>query len=364
MSKVYVGRFIFLAILFLPLFTLSQNLISNPGFEQNSGLPVGIGQWQLATGWTNAEGGISFPSPTPDYLHVDAAGSGRLPQTPFGVISPHEGNAVMGASLWSQNRSDFREFISRQLSAPLTVGTTYACSFYLSNGKQGPGTAGGYGISGLGVHFSVEAPVQSGARPLAVDPQYTVSEVLYSQDWQLVLFTFVATAPYQYITLGNFQDDTHTRARLFSGTTFPGAYYFFDSFVLNVYDPEEEIEEVFPITAGADTLDQLATETFVEEETPCNFYLPNAFSPDGNGINEYFELYSPCVPLALSIHVFDSSGQVVFISDEPHFRWDGYYNGKPVEPGIYVYIIHATFPESEGVRNKVWRGALRVKPGS
>ncbi|MBK7407068.1 MAG: hypothetical protein IPJ40_02705 [Saprospirales bacterium] len=152
MSKVYAGGFIFLAILFLPLFTQSQNLISNPGFEQNSDLPACLGQWQLATGWTNADCG------TPDYLRVDAAGSGRLPQTPFGVVSPHEGHAVMGASLWSAYRSDFREYLSQQLSEPLTVGTTYVCSFYLSNGKQGPGTAGGYGISGLGVHFRWKLP--------------------------------------------------------------------------------------------------------------------------------------------------------------------------------------------------------------
>ncbi|MBK7407069.1 MAG: gliding motility-associated C-terminal domain-containing protein [Saprospirales bacterium] len=200
--------------------------------------------------------------------------------------------------------------------------------------------------------------------PLAVDPLFTVSEVSYSPDWQLVRFTFVATAPFQYITVGNFQDDVHTRVRLFSTTTFPGAYYFFDSFVLKVYDPEEEIHEVSPVSAGADTLNQLVTEAFLEEETPCNFYLPNAFSPDGNGINDYFELYSPCVPQALRVQVFDPSGQIVFASNEPHFRWDGYYNGRPVEPGIYVYIIQATIPEPEGVQNKVWRGTLRVKNGS
>ncbi|MBK8491334.1 MAG: hypothetical protein IPL49_10705 [Saprospirales bacterium] len=74
MSKVYAGGFTLLVILFLPLFTQSQNLISNPGFEQNSDLPACLGQWQSATGWTNADCG------TPDYLRVDAAGSGRLPR--------------------------------------------------------------------------------------------------------------------------------------------------------------------------------------------------------------------------------------------------------------------------------------------
>ncbi len=51
-------------------FVSAQNLVQNPGFELNSGLPSGPGQFDLANNWSNA--GASWASP--DYLHTGGSG--------------------------------------------------------------------------------------------------------------------------------------------------------------------------------------------------------------------------------------------------------------------------------------------------
>ena len=360
MDIVERGGFSLCVFLFLPLLGWAQNLVLNPGFEQHIRLPDGAGQWYLAEGWTNAEGGHTWPSPTPDYLHRSANGQGQLPDTPFGTITPQDGDAVMGAMLWSPRHPDFREYLTQNLIKPLEVGTTYTCSFFVSNGKQGPGTAGGCGISGLGVFFSEEAPVQTGGNPLEAAPQFVVPEVLYSPDWQQIRFTFVADKPYRFLTVGNFEDDGRTFVRRFSNTTFPAAYSFFDSFELEEYHPDEPEPEALPPAAPDTAAMVIFRETDIGTEPSCPVYIPSIFSPDGNGVNDFFEVHTPCVLLALHIQIFDRPGRLVFTSDDPKFRWDGYYNGKHLGNGMYFYVIEAIFPDEGGTRKEIWRGRVII----
>lgn len=67
--------------------------------------------------------------------------------------------------------------------------------------------------------------------------------------------------------------------------------------------------------------------------------VPNAFSPNGDGINdvwsiEALETYSESV-----IAVFNRYGQEVFQSRGYSKTWDGKYNGKPLPAGTYYYVI-------------------------
>lgn len=357
------GIYVFLIAVFSPVLAWTQNLVSNPGFEQYRQLPDGAGQWYQAEGWTNVGEGRGFPAPTPDFLYRAASGQARLPHSSFGTIEPQSGDGVMGATVWSPRHSDFREYLSQSLSQPLEVGVMYTFSFFVSNGNQGSGTAGGYGIGGLGIYFSEETPAQTGATPILVKPQLAVQEVLYSVTWRQLRFTFEADKPYRFFTVGNFEDDGHTLVRHFFNTTFPTAYYFFDSFDLRVYDPDETIGEELQAPVS-DTLAQgpAAAAFFPAEtaESTCPVYLPNCFSPDGNGVNDCFELYTPCPLLALDIQIFDRAGQLIFSSDDPNFRWDGYYNGTPVEKGVYFYVIKSTLLQDEKIREAGWRGTISV----
>ncbi len=67
--------------------------------------------------------------------------------------------------------------------------------------------------------------------------------------------------------------------------------------------------------------------------------IPNAFSPNGDGINDfwnikYLDTYPNC-----DVSVFNRYGQLVFHSVGYNKSWDGTYNGSPLPVGTYYYLI-------------------------
>ena len=83
-------------------------------------------------------------------------------------------------------------------------------------------------------------------------------------------------------------------------------------------------------------------------EIPCssnrNLGVPNAFSPNNDGINDKFCLdgWSDCVD-AFEILIFDRWGEKVYESKDPDFCWDGIYKGRALDPAVFVYFIKATY---------------------
>lgn len=68
--------------------------------------------------------------------------------------------------------------------------------------------------------------------------------------------------------------------------------------------------------------------------------VPNAFSPNGDGINDTWKIkYLESYPGA-TVEVFDRYGQVVFKSQGYDKEWDGFYNGNPLPVATYYYVIN------------------------
>ncbi len=96
---------------------------------------------------------------------------------------------------------------------------------------------------------------------------------------------------------------------------------------------------------GCSVVDSMAIEV-----TPNHtMYIPNAFSPDDNGLNDHFRVYSSAsVEKLQSVSIFDRWGGLVFqdfdISDvNTYFGWDGTVNGKKAGIGVYCYVINVLF---------------------
>jgi gliding motility-associated-like protein len=68
--------------------------------------------------------------------------------------------------------------------------------------------------------------------------------------------------------------------------------------------------------------------------------VPNAFSPNGDGINDVWAIPALVDFYNCTVDVFDRSGQPVFHSTGYNQPWDGTYHGKPVPFGTYYYIIN------------------------
>lgn len=69
--------------------------------------------------------------------------------------------------------------------------------------------------------------------------------------------------------------------------------------------------------------------------------LPNVFSPNGDGKNDYFEMASSNIK-EFNIIIFNAQGQMVYGSEKPDFRWDGNDRyGKPLGDNEFRYSIRA-----------------------
>jgi len=82
-------------------------------------------------------------------------------------------------------------------------------------------------------------------------------------------------------------------------------------------------------------------------------YIPNAFSPNGDGYNDFFFVNAgPEVAQINSFRVYNRWGAAVFEitgSAANDFRngWDGRFKGKAVENGVYIYVAEIEFIDGE-----------------
>ncbi len=81
----------------------------------------------------------------------------------------------------------------------------------------------------------------------------------------------------------------------------------------------------------------LELEITIEQLPPIN--IPNAFSPDGNGINDYWIIENLEHYHNNKIEVHDQQGRLVFTSTGKNISWDGNFNGESLPVGNYYYLI-------------------------
>jgi gliding motility-associated-like protein len=69
--------------------------------------------------------------------------------------------------------------------------------------------------------------------------------------------------------------------------------------------------------------------------------FPNAFSPNGDGINERFQAKSYQSIVEFSAAIYNRWGQKLYSWTDPKDGWDGTFNGKPVKQGVYFVNVKA-----------------------
>jgi len=86
-------------------------------------------------------------------------------------------------------------------------------------------------------------------------------------------------------------------------------------------------------------------EVWVRVDRRGGLYIPNAFSPNGDGINDVFFVNTDAsVRRIASLRIFDRWGALVFerkdsLPNDPATGWNGDIGGKPAMQGLYVYVI-------------------------
>ncbi len=80
----------------------------------------------------------------------------------------------------------------------------------------------------------------------------------------------------------------------------------------------------------------------------CAVYLPNAFSPNNDGVNDRFFPQSKCSFRGeYELRIFSRWGDLVFTTTDPLAGWAGSLQAEPAPPGIYVYTLRYGFREGQ-----------------
>ena len=90
---------------------------------------------------------------------------------------------------------------------------------------------------------------------------------------------------------------------------------------------------------GCSATDSISFKTFCES---AQVYIPNAFTPDGDGSNDILMVRAKGISAVKHFRVFNRWGEVVFERNnfqpnDPGFAWDGRIRGVAGGPGVYVY---------------------------
>ncbi|MFA6060137.1 MAG: gliding motility-associated C-terminal domain-containing protein [Taibaiella sp.] len=123
--------------------------------------------------------------------------------------------------------------------------------------------------------------------------------------------------------------------------------------MLDVYLPGWYHASITDTCTGYAFKDSIHISDTVCLDRYCNFNLPNAFSPNGDGINDYFlPVYFGAIA-QYNLNIYNRYGERIFSSQKAEQGWDGTHKGgMPMEVGVYYYHCRFYCPLKGYVESK------------
>ena len=172
-----------------------------------------------------------------------------------------------------------------------------------------------------------------GSAPLNETPQFELTPVFYSREWETISFTVVAQSAWTCFTWGAFGSDADRTITISEGESPTMAYCFVDAFEIALEEGGIAVDEdeVKGPTSKPNTVNL--------EEDP-SWFVPNAFTPNDDGENDVFVPVWNNVELK-RFEVFSRWGEKIYaLKTNTSDGWDGTTsNGKDAEPGTYVWYV-------------------------
>ncbi len=191
-------KFLF-SVLIIGLFSpigLTQNLVRNNSFEYFDST---VSFLSSIVDWNRYQ--------TVDYYsEINSVYVWQIPCTPVGCQYSKNGIAHIGLYLNANNTSNYREYIQSQLLQPLDSGQKYCVSFYISRSDTMEYASKDWGIL---LTDTIVVPPPSPTYLVNALAQVTVPYFVTDDDnWTLIQQIYTPASPNQYITIGNFLDDS------------------------------------------------------------------------------------------------------------------------------------------------------------
>lgn len=125
------------------------------------------------------------------------------------------------------------------------------------------------------------------------------------------------------------------------------------------YSPRTISEEGF-YTLTASNLCGTHNESIeiIKESCDCYFYLPNAFTPNGDPLNSEFKPKFDCYFKDFQMRIFNRWGEIVFSTNDPTEGWDGSFLGSPINDG--VYMVQVVYTDRKNSNQEIYNGHVVV----
>lgn len=114
-------------------------------------------------------------------------------------------------------------------------------------------------------------------------------------------------------------------------------------FVDRSFDNNEVLFAEYRVKALHSNLDFESISTEYTFEFDPNIFIPSAFSPNYDNLNDYYEIKGYGIH-KLDIQIFNEWGQRVFGSQGENIAWDGKYQGEMAEAGTYICVVEMETP--------------------
>jgi gliding motility-associated-like protein len=150
----------------------------------------------------------------------------------------------------------------------------------------------------------------------------------------------VVFADFEWDNLDYYGLQLRNRSLPLENSTF--AWDFGDGATSTELDPRHFFDEIDPFTVQLITMDEAGCTDTTSRVTqpPIEIFIPTAFTPNGDGVNDMFVIHGPNIT-EFSMKIFDRFGALVFETDDILRRWNGSHNGGDYFPtaSLYNYII-------------------------
>lgn len=403
MKMFYKWRGSLILSIFLLNFNIcfSQNLVPNSDFEEYFICPTDAGQFNgFVKNWYN---------PTTYFLsYFNSCADTEVcsvPNNMYGYNYARSGNGYADIGIYSFTFQE-RLYVSVKLMDTLKSGISYCVGFYINlmnaDNSIYPNKGARFATDKISMFFSDTSILVNTSYIIPVIPQVNfINPEFYTDtvNWMLCYAQYTALGGEQYITIGNFDEDSVTNLLQISNSmSWCSGYYIDDAFVYKCSDVAiaEAVEDVH-ICRGDSV--QIGMQTFTDykykwlpaaglsndtvgnpyaapQQTTkyylylnkyietvdsitvyvdnCGLQMPNAFTPDGNGKNDIFK---PLNSGFKELHgkIFNRWGMKIYEWNDANGGWNGKTEqGNYVSNGVYFYIVSVVFDD----------GAEETKTGS
>ncbi|MEI6123156.1 MAG: gliding motility-associated C-terminal domain-containing protein [Bacteroidota bacterium] len=255
----------------------------------------------------------------------------------------------------------------------------------------------------MGIYFTNDSLITDSAFVYHVNPQIandSLNVITDTVSWVKISGTFNATGGERFFTFGNFKYNNQTNYIHINDYVYGYSYYLLDD--VAVYECDAP---VFTAQAGNDTtlckgasvrlgmpryneylykwytvdgvLIDTANYITVSPTTTTSYvlkledfkydfsydtltisindncdkqtvYIPNIFSPNGDGANDIFRVRGPNID-SVHLQVYNRWGNLVFESKDINAGWDGTYKGQDCEAGVYAFWATINFTNGQTI---------------